>query len=105
MGDTADKTQQAITAKNKGIIIGNDEVGSPNLPSSSTENPVTAMVTGFCYFLETDASPQKYIQKYIRGPKNSQSTDVDWLLFGLFRHEMILWFLRCFELSSPKGMP
>ena len=42
--------KQAITSW---VIIGKDEVGSSNLPSSSMKKPVTAKVTGFsvyCYF-------------------------------------------------------
>ena len=41
-----DRQQQAATAYSSSERIGKDEVSSSNLDSSSTRNPVTAMVTG-----------------------------------------------------------
>ena len=55
MGDTADKIQQAATAKNKRIIIGNDEVGGPNPPSSS-KSPVALKLQGFFHIFPKKAA-------------------------------------------------
>ena len=45
------KLQQATIRENSLHIIGKDEVGSSNLPSSSTKNLETTMVSRFFLFL------------------------------------------------------